>query len=384
MKYTRIIPWKDLFSLLFFFIAALPVHAQTPDDILNLLIENNTITREEADSLRAEAAIKKQATDAGIKSFPVIAGKAVKLSGYGHIRYQYLQEEGKNDGIDIRRAYVDIKGDLTPYWSYRLQTDFAGTPRIVDIYSELKINDYLNFTIGQQLIPFSLNSFTSNTKLELADRALAVEAFSSRKGDVLGDNNGRDIGISVYGSFFPVNNLRLVEYRIGIFNGSGINKADLNEAKDVIGRLLLHPMEGLDIGGSFYAGWTPDSATLNNKTAPGQLGLRQRFGAEISYVYKFMGLKAEYLVAEDGHVKKNGYYALLSAYALQKKLQLVCRYDAYDKNTDNEDDLATNFTFGANYFIHSNALLQAAFKICGEEGIEVENNVASLQFQISF
>jgi len=364
--------------------AALSVNAQTPDDILDLLIEKSTITKQEADSLRTVAAIKQQGPVAGRKSFPVTAGKAVKLSGYGHFRYQYLQEEGKNDGVDIRRAYVDLKGDITPYWSYRLQTDFAGTPRIVDIYAELKIKDYLNFTIGQQMIPFSLNNYTSNTKLELADRAQAVEAFSSRKGDILGDNNGRDIGIALYGSFFPVNNLRLFEYRIGVFNGSGINKADYNEAKDVIGRLLLHPLEGLDVGGSFYSGWTPDSATLNNKTAPKQLGMRQRFGAEISYTCKFIGLRAEYLVAEDGHVKKNGYYALLSAYVIHEKLQLVCRYDAYDKDTDIEDDLATNLTFGANYFIHTNALLQAAFKICGEEGTEVDNNLASLQLQVSF
>ncbi len=357
---------------------------QTTNDILNVLIGNGTIKQEQADSLRAEAAIKQQESDAKKKSFQVTSGKALQLSGYGHFRYQYLQEEGKNDGFDIRRAYLDIKGDITPYWGYRIQTDFAGTPKIVDIYADFKLNDKLNFTIGQQVIPFSLNNVTSNTKLELADRAQVVEALSSRKGDVLGDNNGRDIGISAYGSLLTINNRKLLEYRIGIFNGSGINKTDLNEAKDVVGRILLHPVKGLDLGGSYYSGWTPDSASLNNKTVPAQLGLRNRIGGEISYTYKYLNLKAEYLTGTDGDVIKSGYYAQIAAFVMPNKLQVAGRYDTYDKDVDKEDNISTNITFGVNYVINSNAFLQIAYTIKQEEGKIVDNNIGAVQLQISF
>ena len=203
-----------------------------------------------------------------MKYFAVNAGKKIQLGGYAHFRYQFQEEEGKTDGFDIRRAYVDLKAAITPYWSFRLQPDFAGTPKIFDIYTELKINNLLNFTFGQQAIPFSVNDTTANTKLELAERSQVIEALSSRKGDVLGDNNGRDIGLSVYGTLLAIHDRKLFEYRMGVFNGSGINRADLNESKDFIGRIILHPTEGLDLGGSFYYGRTPDSATLNNKIVP--------------------------------------------------------------------------------------------------------------------
>jgi phosphate-selective porin OprO/OprP len=375
---------KSLFS--FFLLSALVVtlEGQTTNDVLNLLIQNNEVTQAQADSLRADAAIKQQEADAKKKSFPVTSGKAIQLSGYGQFRYQYLQEKGKSDVFAVRRAYFDVKGVITPYWNYRLQIDFAFTPKIIDAYTELKIKDYLNFTIGQQVIPFSLNNNTSNTKLELDDRTQAVGAFSSRAGDVLGDNNGRDIGISVYGSFLPVNDLNLIEYRIGVFNGSGINKLDLNEAKDVIGRILFHPFKGIDIGGSFYTGWTPDSATLNNKIVPAQLGTRQRLGAELNYTYRFLNFKGEYLYAKDGQVHKNGYYAQLSAFVIPTKVQIVGRFDTYDRDTDKEDNLNTNITFGANYFINSFALLQVSYTLRLEESNSIANDIGSVQLQISF
>jgi hypothetical protein len=358
--------------------------SQTTNDILNLLIENGTIDQEKADSIRAEAAIKQQESDSKKKSFQITSGKPIQIAGYGHIRYQYLEEAKKIDGFDIRRAYLDVKGAITPYWAYRLQVDFAGSPKIVDIYTELKIKDYLNFSIGQQVLPFSLNNITSNTKLELADRSMVVEALSSRKEDVLGDNNGRDIGISLYGSFLPINDLKLVEYRIGVFNGSGINKLDLNQDKDFIGRIILHPVKGLDFGASYYNGFTPDSATLNNKSTDLLLGKRQRFGAELSYTYKFINVKGEYLIGKDGDVNKSGYYAQIAAFVLPEKIQFVGRYDSYDKDTDRATNILTNYTFGANFIFNPNVLVQLAYTIKKEQGTSINNNVGSVQLQLSF
>ena len=368
--------------------------SQTTNDILDLLILNKTITQVQADSVRAEAAIKQQDADAKKKSFLVSASKAFKIGGYGQIRYQRLEESGKADGIDIRRAYLDLKGAISPYWDFRLQADFANSPKLMDLYSDFKIKDFVNFSIGQQVIPFSLNNTTSNTKLEIPDRVQVVEALSARKGDVLEDQNGRDIGISVYGSFLPINNLNLIEYRVGVFSGSGINRADLNEAQDIIGRLLFHPLKGLDIGGSFYYGWTPDSATIykdqslptkKTNTAANQLGgLRQRIGGELSYTYKFLNIKGEYLTGTDNKIDKSGYYVQLAGYVIPNTIQLVGRYDTFDKDTHKDNNAVTNYTLGINYYINPNVLLQVAYTDREEEGTSIDNNTGIVQLQISF
>jgi phosphate-selective porin OprO/OprP len=371
--------FSAIITLLFF-----TAQAQSSNDVLELLILNGTIKQEQADSVRAEAAIKQQEADAKKKSFNVLAGKALQISAYTQARYQLLEEKGKNDGFDIRRAYVDIKGNISPYWAYRQQTDFATSPKIMDAQADLKIYDYLNFTIGQQTLPFSLNNTTSNTKLELGDRVQAVEAFSSRKGDVLGDNNGRDIGITLYGSLLKIKDLALVDYRFGIFNGSGINKTDLNEAKDVVGRLLFHPIKSLDLGGSYYYGWTPDSALLNNGTTANQLGLRQRIGFEANFEYNIFNVKGEYLLAQDGKINKSGFYAQAVVSIIPGKLQVVGRYDIYDKNTDNTGDGVTNITAGINLIFNTNALLQIAYTNRDEESNDKVNNIGSVQLQLSF
>ena len=135
--------------------------SQSTDDVLNLLIQKNVVSQKDADSIRAEAAITSQANLAKVKAFPINAARKITVAGYTQVRYQALEETGKIDGFDIRRARVDLKGTFSPYWGYRLQFDLAGTPKLIDAYAELKLNDYFNFTIGQAKIPFSLENLAS-------------------------------------------------------------------------------------------------------------------------------------------------------------------------------------------------------------------------------
>ncbi len=384
---------KQTLVIILLFISIILTHAQSTNDILDLLIKNGTIKAEDADSVRAEAAIKQQEADARKKLFAVTSGKSIQISAYTQVRYQILEQENKVDGFDIRRAYFDIKGNLTPYFGYRLQTDFASSPKIVDAQIDLKLNDYFNLTFGQQVIPFSLNNITSNTKLELADRVQAVEALASRKNDVLGDNNGRDIGITAYGSLLKLNDLDLIEYRIGLFNGNGINRADVNEDKDIIGRLVIHPIRNFYLGGSVNYGFTPDSATFYNgnssikdkdKATANYFGVRKRFGFELSYDYKIISLKGEYITGQDGSLSKGGYYIQAAGYILPNKLQVAARYDSYDKDLDKPDNITTNITAGINLIFNSNFMLQVAYTMSDEEGESIKNNYTSFQLQASF
>ena len=121
----------------------------------------------------------------------------IQFAGYTQVRYQVFDEKTKKDGFDIRRARFDMKGNFTPYFAYRLQADFAGSPKLLDAYAEIKLNDYFNITIGQFRIPFSLENLTSMNKFELIDFSQNVDAFTARGKDVIGNHNGRDIGIQI-------------------------------------------------------------------------------------------------------------------------------------------------------------------------------------------
>jgi phosphate-selective porin OprO and OprP len=185
--------------ILFLLLQCIFALGQSSNDILNVLIANKTITQQQADSLRADAAIKQQETDSKKKSFPLTASRLFQLQGYTQVRYQQLQESGKNSGFDIRRARLDVKGSINPVFGYRLLADFAGSPKLIDAYTEIKLADYFIIMAGQFKIPFSYENLVPDRELEVIDRSQVVEALVARSKDILGNTNGRDIGIQAGG-----------------------------------------------------------------------------------------------------------------------------------------------------------------------------------------
>ncbi len=360
--------------------------SQSTDDVLNLLIQRNVVSQKDADSIRAEAAIASQTNLAKIKAFPINAGKKITIAGYTQVRYQALEETGKIDGFDIRRARLDVKGTISPYWSYRVQFDLAGTPKLIDAYAELKLNDYFNFTIGQAKIPFSLENLTSSNKLELIDRSQAVEALVARGKDVGGNQNGRDIGIQLGGTILKLKDRPVVDYRVGIYNGSGINTVDNNEKKDFATRLIVHPVVGLDISAALYNGsrFVPEVKTGTVVTTPAKNVDRNRYGFDLNFDLKNLAIRGEYIHGTDDLIDREGYYIQGGYYFLEKKLQLIAKYDFYDANKAVANDASTWYVLGANFNFNSNVRLQANYTFKQEEGTSINNNYASIQFQIGF
>jgi len=360
------------------------VHSQSNDDILNILVQKNLIAQKEADSIRAEAAISAQANLAKVKAFPINASKKITLAGYTQVRYQALEETGKPDGFDIRRARLDVKGIISPYWAYRVQFDLAGSPKLIDAYVELKVNDYLNFTVGQAKVPFSLENLTSSNKLELIDRSQVVEALVARGKDVGGNQNGRDIGVQLGGTILKLKDRPIVDYRLGIYNGAGINVADNNEKKDYAARLIVHPVLGLDISGALYNGSRFVPATTGTTPTPSRNVDRNRYGFDLNYDLKNLAIRGEYIHGTDEAIDREGYYVQTGYYFFQKKIQAIAKYDFYDANTANPDDASTWVVLGANFNFNANTRLQANYSIKQEEGTSIDNNYASIHLQIGF
>jgi phosphate-selective porin OprO and OprP len=372
---------KYLLSLTFFLLIISESFSQSANDILNLLISNKVISQTQADSVRAEAAVLQQQTESTRKSFFVSAARQMQLSGYSQLRYQTFQETGKKDGFDIRRARLDLRGNVTPYFSYRAQADLADKPKLIDGYGEIKLADYFTITAGQFKIPFSLENLASSNKLEMIDRSQVVEALVARGKDVIGNQNGRDIGIQVSGTFLKVKDLPVVEYRLGIFNGSGINVADTaNEAKDIVGRLILTPVKGLSFGGGYYNGW--DKAIKPDVLGNSQV--RNRFGFELSYLTSSISARGEYIKGKDGKTSRSGWYIQAGYFIVPQKLQILGKYDSYDPNLSTTDNISTCYVVGANYNFNTWSRLQVFFTLRQEEGTAIDNNYISIQYQIGF
>jgi phosphate-selective porin OprO and OprP len=406
-----------LISFAFILIASV-AKAQTPDDVLNLLIAKGTITQQEADSLRADYAIKQQDVKAKQKTWPVNAGgKFFQIGGYSQVRYQDFQKQTVNpqQGFDLRRLRLDLTGSFDPQFDYRLQVDFVGasgqtgtvnggagttliaptggsllSPTVIDAYIVYKpLKDYLKFTAGQFYIPFSLENVSSDKNLELIDRSQVVSALVARKGDAsnslvdsIGNQNGRDIGLQASGSLIPFNGGSFVDYYVAYLNGAGIDVADNNKSKDVSTRVVIHPVKGLDFGASYYNGY--------DKFTSGTTGDRFRWGGELAYAYKAFTFKSEIITGQDGntlqkHIDHQGGYIQAGYFFVPKKLQIVAKYDTYDPNTIVHGSQSTYYILGANYFFNSWAKIQVDYrKADGKGAINNGNDLFSTQLQIAF
>lgn len=377
---------KRIFYIFILMLQVILIRGQNinTDDILNVLISNGSITQEQADSLRADAAIKQHEADAKKKSFCISAVRSIQVSGFTQVRYQFNDQFAKSDGFDIRRARLDIKGNLSPYFSYGMLAEFAGSPKLLDAFGEIKLFDYLNVTLGQFKIPFSYENLASDSKSELIDRSQVVEALVARRNDVIGDHNGRDLGVQAGGSFIKNGDKYMIDYRLGLFNGNGINTNEpdtFNEAKDLAARLIFHPLKGLDIGGSYYNGF---SYFTTSKTQPKANHERSRIGVELNYVFQNFLLRGEYIKGTDASVNREGFYILGGYYIIPKKLQVVVKYDQYDRDISKSSDITTNFVVGTSYNFNNFARLLASYTIRKEQTDQVNNNNFSIQFQAGF
>lgn len=378
---------KTILLLIAFFTISIN-SAQTSDDVLNLLIQKGLVKQNDADSIRADFALKQQETKEKQKTFNVLSGRNLTIGGYTQVRYQSLQEPGKTDGFDIRRARFDLKGNFSPEWEYRLQTEFAVSPKIIDAYFVYKPYDAFKLTGGQFLIPISLESTTSDNALETIDRA-QISGLSARNKDAIGDQNGRDIGIQLSGNLFKTaSNRFLLDYYLAYFDGQGINiAADKNESKDIAARVVAHPYDFLDLGISYSNGH-------DSWTTPAKNQDQIRIGADVAVNYNDFSLRAEYLQAQQGtyivngvnrDLLKDGWYAQVGYFVLPKKLQFVAKYDTFDPTKNNpKNDITTFYTLGANLYPNGFVKFQVNFKHKSEQGFSINKDEVVAQLQLKF
>ena len=282
------------------------LYAQQTSDIdrlLELLVKKNVITQAEATAFReevgqervvqqAQAIADKQVQAAQLKEQPVTASRIARLSGWAQTRY--ISTAGTKNTFELRRARVQVAGNLADDISYKVQADFVRSPVLLDARVDFTHFQWARLTIGQFKIPFSQENLISSKDLLTMDRSLVVNTIVPGRDT---GSNGRDIGVQVEGSIVRSDGRPLFDYSVGLFNGAGTNTKDNNHRKDPTFRLVAHLTRDLWIGGDYYRGWT--GATQIDK---------ERSEGEFAFTRPNWSVRGEYIWACDGAVCKRGSY----------------------------------------------------------------------------
>lgn len=329
-------------------------------------------------------------------------GDVVGVHGFIQPQYSYFLNGTDADGnnlnennFNFNRARLGVSGSIPydiDYYFYAELSHFKNaskTVHMLDAYvSYTRFSNWAKITLGQFKSPFSLEQNTSCAGLYTVNRSEFVNQLAGPQ---------RDMGVMISGG----NDTTLLSYSFAIMNGTGMNVVDDNDNKNIIGRLVVHPLKDLKIGGSFNLGKI-------NATDPAQaMNNTMRVGADLSYDLLGFKLQSEYILGQDellsasklpiyggcggivgyetkqaGTYYKSGFMTMLS-YMTPFMLEPVLKFDTFNADHEASNRRTNAITVGLNYYVNDYSRVMINY-INNQESTGVMNDAIIVQLQAKF
>ncbi len=287
-----------------------------------------------------------------------------KVGAYMIGGYKYSDKDGANGGPGFNarliRLYVD--GTIFNDFKYRLQLQVNGAnPHVKDYYLEWVKYKAFTVKIGQFKRAFTFENPMNPWDVGVGDYSLVVQKFAGF-GDRLGEANmgGRDQGLQVQGDFLPIGEDKhnLIHYQLGVWNGQGINQADKDKTKDIIGTVQVQPIKGLKVGVFGWKGTWIDGA--------GNSWDRDRVSAGVFYDKDNWTFRAEYAATFGAETRQNGDNTADALYItagipLQDWFKVYVKWDEF-RGAGNAATSHDIYSCCANFRLHKNLNFQLEYR----------------------
>ena len=246
--------------------------------------------------------------------------KRVKIGGTLRSKFEYQTEEGEGR-FEVRTARINVAGKVAPAVSYKAEIDLCdeGKIKMLDAYTRLTPWKTLQFTIGQERVPFTIDAHRSPHQQYFANRSFIAKQVG----------NVRDVGAEIgytWNVGFPI------VLNAGVFNGSGLTdqKDFWTKGINYSAKLqLLMPNVNLVLSTQKVK---PSDVTVNMYDA-GITFHRGGFIAEAEYLYKHYSKNAFHDVhALDAFVSYD--IPTRGRKALVRKVSPLARYDFMSDHSD--------------------------------------------------
>ena len=348
-----------------------------------------------------------------------LIGDYLSISGWMNIQYDY-ERQLQNDDLtltelntfNVRRARLDVKGNINPYLEFRLQGDFAVSPKMVDGFVKVKLAKYFNIQAGQFKIPFTFENPQSPLTLEGIEYAQVISKLSGYSDvcHVATYSGGRDVGLMLYGDLFSFENngkeIPILTYKLGVFNGNGMNKKDANLGKDIAASIEVCPgVKGLKLAASYYNGdylldnefKINDTLTINHKD---NFANRDRLTFGGKYENDRLTIRSEYIYGKTDMADKDGIYLLKSdgfyvaagywfnytckKTGLQHKIRPVARYDFFREDITEINTNSTYYMVGVDWWPMQNLRLLVNYTLKDKVANDNFGHLFQAQLSVKF
>ena len=284
---------------------------------------------------------------------------------FGYIQPRF-QAAGDSAAFSLRRARLGVLGALNSWATFRvvaeLRTGGDTAPATVSMKDAVVIFTTQaarwSAAVGQFKAPFSREELQSAAVVELAERALVVDALAP----------GRDVG--AMGEWRPGGSASLVQ--VGVFNGEGENRVTNPDGRMLWVARAVYGKGDTRGGMAFGGGVASDPAGT-------------RWGIEGEWRRGAWLARAELIALEpaSGGSRDHGWYVLGARKVASDKAQIVGRIEAL---TSGAPAATVNaYTLGGQYFFRNEDLkLQAGYTVFNVMGGASAENRFIVQLQLRF
>jgi len=381
---------KNIFFLIFCFAYLSSFAQDSNNELLKKLVEKEILTQKEADEIANESSSKTEKPTFGDKVEKIrdaFNTPYMEFGGYGLLQYKYSDVSKTKHNFEPRVLFLHMTGRLPYNIGYYALFDFVD-PQLYEFYVDWNPSKKFNVRLGQMKIPFTIENPMSLTVLETVHYTRSISALAGMGDDVLKlqngiNNSGRDIGIQFSGSFLPGNGHDFLEYKLGLFQGSGMTSSDKNNSKDFAGTVMLQPIKDLRIGGGAHFG----KATYSNLAGyePEADHVRNRWTIGTEYQSDRLYCRAEWIRGKDGTTQKEGLYGTLQYYLLPEKINVVGKVDYFNQDRSIENEVM-DYSLALNYFFYTRCRVQLNYTYSDYSNVWGDKNSNNIfgQLQIVF
>ena len=306
--------------------------------------------------------------------------EGVNIFGFIQSQYEMKFEDIQQTSFALERARLGATGNIPYDFSYYMVLEMSPfvseNPYLLDAFVTYNRFKWAKVSIGSFKTPFSMDINTSCSGLHTVYRTQAALQMVAPF---------RDFGLMILGG----DKESFMQYSLGIMNGSGLGTFDINNSKDIAGRVVFHPVDFINVGGSFRYGKPVRADDESDRTT---------FGAELEINKSNFLVRAEYIGDEGAFnreagggcsgdllelgEKRSGGYAMI-AYRTSFNLQPVFRYETFD--SQNLSGFKQSImTYGLNYFFNDWTRLQINYLYVVDSPIEIMNDELVIQLQVKF
>ncbi len=310
------------------------------------------------------------ATKHTVPSWVSTLSEKMELHGYAQAGYTWKHQDGINSNtFDIKRVLFWAKANVTDRLSFLFMHDFSSV--VQEFYVDYRFTRESEFRVrlGQFKNSFSMQNPLSPTKLDLIDcYSQSVLYLAGCGTDPLnGVQYGRDLGLMFYGDVF--NNK--LHYEFAVMNGSGINRKDNNNYKDIIGKLEYRIMPNLRVvtTGQLGVGHALAESVYCPDIKVGEDYIRNRWSVGAEWKEPTEGVdywknrttqvQTEVLGGRDGNNNSIGAYAT-ACIPVFKELDVIASVDYFNYNTKLGMD-QLNLVGGVQYWFYKTCRVQLQY-----------------------